>query len=140
MNISDISYPYLYSTECYHYISKHTNNFRNIPIPSYRLKNKLVEVDKREYIPYIQKSILLSPKIYYGRLYIPYEISYKRKDIIGRLMGYKCYKLYLLSRKYNLIMIWYNNRTNEFIFYSNNMNGIARAMTYLFIEMDKYKL
>jgi hypothetical protein len=140
MSVSDIELPYLNSADCYHYISKLTNNFRNIPIPSYRLKNKLIEVDKREYIPYIQKCILLSPRIYYGQLYIPSEISYKRRDIVAHIMGYKCYKLYLLSRKYNLIMIWYNNRTKEFVFYSNNENGIVRAMTYLFIEMDKYKL
>ncbi len=138
MSITDTIYPYLNSVECYHYISKITNNFRNIPIPTYKLRDKLIKVNEREYIPYIQKTILLSPKIYYEKLYVPSKISYKRRDILSKMMGKNCYKLYLISRKYNLLMIWYNNRTKEFVIFSNNTKSIARAMLHLYIELERF--
>jgi hypothetical protein len=140
MSITDTIYPYLYlnSVECYHYISKITNNFRNIPIPTYRLKDKLIKVDKREYIPYIQKTILSSPKIYYEKLYVPRKISCNRRDILSKMMGKNCFRLYLICRKYNLLMIWYNNSTKEFVIYSNNTNSLARALLHLYIELERF--
>jgi len=139
MSVTDLEIQYLNSKECYNYITKITKNFKNIPSPTYYLNNKLVEVDRREYIPYIQKSILLSPKIYYGRLYVKSDISYAKRNILSRIMGRKCVKLYLLARKYNLILVWYNNRTKEFIFYSNTPNSIIRGMTYLYLMIERYK-
>jgi hypothetical protein len=138
MSVTDIEYPYLNSVECYHYISKITNNFRNIPIPTYRLKDKLIKVDKREYIPYIQKTVLSSPQIYYEKLYVPSKISCKRRDILSKMMGKNCFRLYLICRKYNLLMIWYNNSTKEFVIFSNNTNSIARALVHLYIDLERF--
>jgi hypothetical protein len=119
--------PVMTNIECYHYISKLTNNFRNIPAPTYKNKNKLIVITKKEYIPFIQTSILSSPLIYYGRLYVN-----SKKDVISRLIGNRCFRLYLICRQFNLILIWYNNKTREFVFYGDNMANISMAVLYLY--------
>jgi|694.fasta_scaffold137331_4 hypothetical protein len=134
MTESYLDIPVMSNIECYHYISSLTHNFRNIPAPKYRDRNKLIILSKKEYIPYIQNSILSTPLIYYGRLYVNSE-----KDIISKLIGNKCFRLYLMSKKFNLILIWYNNKTKEFVFYGSDMNNIAMAVMFMYDKICKYQ-
>jgi hypothetical protein len=127
MNTSYLDIPVMSNIECYHYISTLTKNFRNIPAPRYKANNKMCILSKKYYIPYIQNRILSTPLIYYGRLYVD-----GTQNVISKLIGNKCFRLYLMCKKFDLILIWYNNKTKEFVFYGDDMINISMAVMYLY--------